>query len=115
MKGFLLLTIAVFLIIPLTIWNLIVVKKNKGNIKGYFFNTAKNIDIWGNQEFRSLWNGRFIAENGYQFGRQNETISSVLGKNEKAKTLKSLGKLLVKILNFIDKNHCEKAIQEFKH
>ena len=99
MKGFLLLIIAVFLIIPLTIWNLIVVKKNKGNVKGYFFNTAKNIDIWGNQEFRSLWNGRFIAENGYQFGRKNETVSSVLGKNERDKTLISLGKFLVNILN----------------
>jgi hypothetical protein len=112
MKGFILLIIAVLLIIPLTIWNLIVVKKTKGNIKGYFFNTAKNIDIWGNQEFRSLWNGRFITENGYQFGRENETISSVLGKNERDQTLEKLGKLLVKILNIIDKDHCRKSIQE---
>ena len=47
------------------------------------------------------------------FGREKETISSALGKNEIDKTLSKKGKLLVKILDFFDENHCEKSIKEF--
>ena len=35
-----------------------------------------------------------------------ETISSVLGKNEHFGKLTKAGKILVKVLNFIDKGHC---------
>ena len=34
-------------------------------------------------------------------------------KNEIDKTLSKKGKLLVKILDFFDENHCEKSIKEF--
>ena len=47
---------------------------------------------------------------GYKHGNINETISSVLGKNEYFGTLTKTGIALVKILNFIDKNHCAKSI-----
>ncbi len=49
----------------------------------------------------------------YEFGKENETISSALGKNERDKTLSKKGKLLVKILDFLDKNHCKKSMKEF--
>ena len=42
-----------------------------------------------------------------------QTISSALGKNERDKTLSKKGKLLVKILDFLDKNHCQNSIKEF--
>ena len=35
------------------------------------------------------------------------------GKNERDKTLSKKGKLLVKILDFLDENHCENSIKEF--
>ena len=113
MINLLLFLIAWLLILPLTILNLFSVYKKYGNVKGYFRSTALSIDIWANKEFRTLWNSRLIIESGYQFGREGETISSALGKNQRDNTLSKTGKLLVKILDFLDKNHCEKSIKEF--
>ena len=79
-------------------------------LNGYFKNEALAIDRFGNSQFRSLLNTWFVKENGYQHGNINETISSVLGKNEYLGKLTKAGKILVKILNFIDKNHCFKSI-----
>ena len=109
----LLFIIAWLLIPPLTIWNLIVVYRKNGSVKGYFRGTALSLDIWANKEFRTLWNTQLRIASGYKFGRENETISSALGKNERDKTLSKKGKLLVKILDFLDKNHCVKSIKEF--
>lgn len=39
-------------------------------------------------------------------------ISSVLGKNQRDKTLSSTGKVLAGILDFIDKDHCKESIEE---
>ena len=75
--------------------------------------TALSIDIWANREFRTLWNTQLRIDGGYEFGRENETISSALGKNERDKTLNKCGKILVAIIDFLDKNHCENSIKEF--
>ena len=111
-KGFALLIIATGLIIPLTIINMIFVSKKNHSIDGYFRNTALNIDIWANREFRAFWNGAMRKENGYLFGVVGETISSALGKNQRDKTLTNCGEILVAILDFLDKNHCIKSIKE---
>lgn len=79
-------------------------------LNGYFREEAVAIDRFGNYQYRSLFNAWFVTEKGYQHGNINETISSVLGKNEYLGTLTKIGKSLVKILNFIDKNHCAKSI-----
>ena len=107
-----LLIVAVVLILPLTLVNMIFVYKKYKSIDGYFRNTALNIDIWANREFRAFWNGAIKKENGYQFGVVGETISSALGKNQRDKTLTNCGKILVSILDFLDKNHCQKSIRE---
>lgn len=105
--------LAITLVIPITIWNLIEVKLLFKTIKGYFLDTAQSIDKWGNREFRTLWNKRFITKDSTShFGNIEETISSVLGKNELEGTLTKLGRLLVKILNFVDKNHCLNSIDD---
>jgi hypothetical protein len=96
--------IAYILLLPLTIINYFVVFK-----KGYFRSTAVNIDIFANREFRTLWNKTLITKDGYKFG-QLETISSVLGKNQRDKTLSKIGKSLCWILDKIDKEHCKKSI-----
>lgn len=85
--------VAYLLWFPLTIVNYFFVKK-----KGYFRNTALNIDIFANREFRSLFNRTLITKQGYQFGQKNETISSVVGRNYLTKTLTTTGKLLVNLL-----------------
>jgi hypothetical protein len=100
-----LLILAWILFLPLSIVNYFCVK----NKKGYFKQTALNLDKFGNREFRAFLNFS-MQKNGYQFGNPNETISSALGKNERDKTLTKCGRILVKILDLIDKNHCKKSI-----
>jgi hypothetical protein len=112
MINVLLFLIAWFLILPLTVLNLFLVYRKYGSVKGYFISTALSIDIWANREFRAFWNGAMRKENGYEFGRIGETISSALGKNQRDKTLTTTGKILVAILDFIDKNHCKKSIKD---
>ena len=79
----------------------------------FFFFFFFNIDIWGNREFRTLWNSRLIIEDGYQFGREGETISSALGKNKLMGTLTKEGNKLANILDKIDTNHCIKSMKYF--
>ena len=105
-KGFALLTVATGLIIPLTIINRNYVDEKYGDTAGYWQSTAKNIDIWANKEFRATWNAKLIIPSGYKFGIEGETISSALGKNELMGTLTKEGKILVKIINKLEKNHC---------
>jgi hypothetical protein len=106
--GFLLFIIAYILFLPLSLINFLVVK----NKKGYFKSSAINLDKFGNREFRTLLNLTLRIETGYQFGNMNETISGVLGKNERDKTLTKTGKCLVWVLNKLDKNHCFKSIDK---
>jgi len=105
--GYILFLVAYLLFLPLTIFNALNVRK-----KGYFLDTAINIDRFGNREFRFSLNKYLIKENSpFEFGNIDETISSVLGKNKKFGHLTRLGKVICKILDTIDKNHCEKSIK----
>jgi hypothetical protein len=82
----------------------------KKNAKGYWRQLAVDIDIFGNRAFRSLWSAWFILEEGYQFGHWGETMSSVMGKNQRDNTLTKGGRVLVWILDKIEKDHCLKSI-----
>ena len=106
--GFLLFIIAYILFLPLSLINFLVVK----NKKGYFKSSAINLDKFGNREFRTLLNKTLILESGYKFGDIKETISGVLGKNQRDKTLTKTGLILVWILDKLDKNHAAKSIDK---
>ena len=99
---------------PFNFFYVILIKKKFTwkRLNGYFREQAIAIDRFGNSQYRSLLNAWFVKENGYQHGNINETISSVLGKNEHFGKLTKAGKVLVKVLNFIDKDHCFKSINE---
>lgn len=105
--GFLLFIIAYILYLPLTIINFCLVWK-----KGYFRDSALTLDKLANREFRTLWNKTLIIATGYQFGNIEESISGVLGKNQRDNTLSNTGKCLAFILDKLDKNHCAKSISE---
>lgn len=79
--------------------------------KDYFFLIALSLDQLGNVVMAELFNDILIKKNRDLFGNPDETISSVLGKNQLNGTLKPLGKLLVNILNKIEKDHCIKSIE----
>ena len=74
---------------------------------------ALGLDQIGNAVCRDMFNRLLIEEDGYKFGKVQETISSVLGKNERDWTLSLGGLLLVILLDVIDKDHCENSIQDF--
>ncbi len=78
----------------------------------YFFKIAVSLDQLGNVVCARLFNLTLIHKAGYKFGNEDETISSVLGKNKRAETLTILGKLLDSLLEFIDRNHSIEAIEE---
>ena len=103
-----LLLIAIAFILPFTIINYF----NVDEKKGYFKETAINIDKFANREFRATWNKYLRIESGYKFGNENETISSALGKNERDNTLSKTGKVICYILGKIEKDHCKKSIKE---
>jgi hypothetical protein len=77
----------------------------------YLFRIAKSIDQLGNVVCEHLLNVTMIKKNGYKFGFEDVTISHVLGMNEKTNTLSGAGKLLAWLLNTIDKDHNQKAIE----
>jgi len=106
-----LFVIAYVLYLPLSLINWLFVKDKSG----YFKSSAINLDKFGNREFRTLLNKVLITDKGYRFGNINETISSVLGKNQLTDTLTKYGLILVWILNIIDENHCIKSIEKWKN
>lgn len=110
--GLLLFAVALLLLLPLSLINFaLVATKGKGG--GYFMSTAVNLDRFGNHEFRTLFNTWLIRpESVYRFGDFRETISSVLGKNQRAGTLSRSGQTLAHVLDFIDKGHCINSIIE---
>tara|TARA_R110000868_G_scaffold120421_4_gene319557 strand:- start:3708 stop:4028 length:321 start_codon:yes stop_codon:yes gene_type:complete len=105
MRDILLFLIAWILFIPLSIINFFLVWD-----KNYFFSSALSIDKFANRELRTLWNKTLRTENGYEFGKLDETISSALGKNQRDNTLTKAGILLCLILDKLDKNHCKNSI-----
>ena len=92
-----------------------------------FFAAAISIDQFGNVFLQHLFNWALIQDmyigitkdelfghlkNEHKFGNEDETISSVLGKNERQGTLRPLGKALVWVLDKLDPNHSIKSIEE---
>lgn len=84
------------------------------NLGKYLFKIAYSIDQLGNVVCSELFNITLIKykKDSYKFGNPDETISSVLGKNKQRNTLTKTGKLLSRFLNFLDKNHVIKSIEE---
>jgi len=113
MRGFILLIIALCLsvvLLPIGFAFQIVTALFKA-VDKYLFRIAKSIDQLGNVVCEHLLNVTMIKKNGYKFGFEDVTISHVLGMNEKTNTLSGAGKLLAWLLNTIDKDHNQKAIE----
>jgi len=101
-----LFVIAYILYLPLSLINWLFVKDKYG----YFNSSAVNLDKFGNREFRTLFNKTLINNKGHKFGSIEETISSVLGKNQLTGTLTKCGLILVWILDKIENDHALKSI-----
>jgi hypothetical protein len=78
----------------------------------YFFKSALAIDQLGNVMCMDMFNSLLIKDDSTPFGDEDETISSVLGKNQLKGNLTKLGMGLNWILNRLDPNHSIEAIEE---
>ena len=78
----------------------------------FYFSLALSLDQFGNVVMAGLFNTIMITKSSKNlFGNIDETISSVVGKNEIDNTLTKFGKLLNYILNRIEKDHSKNAIE----
>ena len=118
MIEFIVLSIAIillYLFLPIVVIFYIIkylLTGNKRELKVWFYRSAREIDVFANVVGSDLFNAIFIVDQGYKFGNPKETISSVLGKNQRDKTLTLLGDLIRWALDRIDKDHCLNSINE---
>ena len=111
MKMLLLLLSIILFVVLAPIGFLFGLIRNIVNLNDYFFKIAICIDQAGNVICAPLFNVILITQHGYEFGDEDETISGVLGKNKKSNTLSKAGWMLANLLNKIEKDHVEKAIE----
>tara|TARA_B100000927_G_C16400551_1_gene443184 strand:- start:420 stop:809 length:390 start_codon:yes stop_codon:yes gene_type:complete len=118
MVELLILTIAttlLYLLLPVIICFMIlkyIFTGNKKMLTVWFYRTAREIDLFANVVGAEFWNAVFITNGGYKFGNPKETLSSVLGKNQRDKTLTLLGDALRWVLDRIDEDHCLNSIND---
>lgn len=128
----LILFVVMYVLIPFcgTATFLVLLFQNRA--KGYFKTSATNYDRFANKEYASLWNQILIKPGGYQFGIDKETMSGVLGKNERDYTkikivtwwfgyrhrvfketeYRLAGIFLNRILWLIERKHCTISIDD---
>lgn len=114
MVGFILLIVAFFLAVILLpigfVYQLISNLLKSSN--EYLYRIAKSIDQLGNVVCVGFFNLILIRDDKISpFGDEDETISSVLGKNKMINNLTWMGSLITKLLNKIEREHVEKAIE----
>ena len=85
---------------------------DKRTLSVWFWRTARAIDVFANVNGSEFFNAIFITEGGYKFGNPQETISSVIGKNQRDKTLSIAGGLLRWMLDRISPDHCLNSINK---
>ena len=118
MKEILLLVVAVvllYLLLPIVCIYMLFKYLGGGNgrvVKTWACKTARSIDVFANVEAQELFNDVLIKNGGYKFGNKLETISSVLGKNQRDGTLTRVGNGLRILLDKIEEDHCLKSIND---
>jgi len=94
-------------------------QKKSAFAKSLWFLTATlhSLALWldqiGNAVCRDMFNRLLIEQDGYKFGKVQETISSVLGKNQLLDKLSLTGRALVVLLELFEEEHCIKSIIYF--
>jgi hypothetical protein len=77
---------------------------------------AISLDQLGNVICRIPFKYTMVKRNSdfWDFGDPDQTVSFVLAVNQKRKTLTRFGKWTCVVLDFLDKNHMEKALEKQK-
>lgn len=87
-------------------------KNGYKELDNYLFECAIAEDQRANTYLSKLFNDVLIKVGGHRFGDPDETISSVLGKNQLTGTLSILGRALNWLLNKIEEDHSIKSINK---
>lgn len=102
-----------WLLSPLFLIFAILSLRDFNKISSYFGDTALSIDQLGNTMGAPLFNSVFLRNNPkVLFGNPDQTISYVVGVNYLDNKLTSFGIFVVKILNTLDKNHVQNAVEK---
>lgn len=115
---FLLSIVLIFVLAPISITYTVLKSVWKMSVQYFvlfsrlFYFAAYSVDRLGNVMCQFFFNDILIQKDGYKFGNPNETVSAVLGMNKKYKTLTKFGSYIVILLDFLDKNHVEKAAKQ---
>jgi len=116
MIGFVVLIVAsILLYLLLPIVSIFMIIKylftgDKRMMSVWFWRTAREIDVFANVNGAEFFDAIFIRDGGYKFGNPKETISSVIGKNQRDNTLSIAGQILRWMLDRIDQDHCLNSI-----
>jgi len=117
--NFILFLIAFLLVAVITPFGFIstllksVLMGNRTILNDYFYSLALSLDQFGNVSMAGLFDFILISKlSKNKFGNPDETISSVLGKNQNQNTLVYLGRRLVALLDAIEKDHSLKSINK---
>ena len=95
----------------IAIGKLIFGKYSKELFSRYILDIAIGNDQTGNTLCAPLFNMILFKKGGYYCGTPDETVSGVIGKNEKRNTLTIAGKILNWILNKLDPGHSIDSIE----
>ncbi len=87
-------------------------KNGYKELDNYLFDCALAEDQRANTYLSKLFNDVLIKVGGHRFGNPDETISSVLGKNQLTNTLSMFGKALNWVLSKIEEDHSIKSIEK---
>lgn len=82
------------------------------SVDKYLLNCAIADDQAGNVYMAKLFNDVLIKPGGHRFGNPDETISSVIGRNQLTNTLTIVGRFINWCLNRIDPGHSVKYIEK---
>ena len=117
LRNILLLVMAVLLVAllspPAVLAKTVFAIKRRELDSEWFRRLALSLDQLGNVIADDLFNWLLIHDDNIApFGDEDETVSSVLGKNYLADNLTVLGKALRHLLHVVDPNHSIKSIED---
>lgn len=90
---------------------LTLLKNGYAELDGHLYKCAVANDQHGNTFLAKIFNDWLIKPGGHKFGNPDETISSVLGKNQLRNKLSLPGRMLNWLLDKIEKDHSIKSIE----
>lgn len=107
--------VLLYVLLPLVCFYMLIkymINQNTRSFVVWACKTARSIDVFFNVIGADVMIDTLIKKGGYKFGNQKETISSVIGKNDRMGTLTRLGRFLRWLLDKIEEDHCKDAIND---